>query len=90
VSARAEDLLHCSFCDKSAEQVAKLIAGPGVYICDECVGLCNEIIVDSSATSLELLTEMSSQVDHMVDKLRHDGVSWDDISKALRKDTDED
>lgn len=46
--------LKCSFCGKSQEQVRKLIAGPGVYICDECVDLCNEILdeelFDSSAT----------------------------------------
>ncbi|MBE9010016.1 ATP-dependent protease ATP-binding subunit ClpX, partial [Pseudanabaenaceae cyanobacterium LEGE 13415] len=45
--------LKCSFCGKSQEQVRKLIAGPGVYICDECVDLCNEILdeelFDSSA-----------------------------------------
>ena len=38
------DLLKCSFCGKSQRQVKKLIAGPGVYICDECIELCNEII----------------------------------------------
>ncbi|WP_117215270.1 ATP-dependent Clp protease ATP-binding subunit ClpX [Allorhizocola rhizosphaerae] len=38
------DLLKCSFCGKSQRQVKKLIAGPGVYICDECIDLCNEII----------------------------------------------
>ncbi len=47
--------LKCSFCGKSQEQVRKLIAGPGVYICDECVDLCNEILdeelFDSSAAA---------------------------------------
>ncbi|GAC1382084.1 MAG: ATP-dependent Clp protease ATP-binding subunit ClpX [Marmoricola sp.] len=38
------ELLKCSFCGKSQKQVKKLIAGPGVYICDECIDLCNEII----------------------------------------------
>ena len=38
------DLLKCSFCGKTQKQVKKLIAGPGVYICDECIDLCNEII----------------------------------------------
>ncbi|MCX5817093.1 MAG: ATP-dependent Clp protease ATP-binding subunit ClpX [Proteobacteria bacterium] len=38
--------LHCSFCGKSQDEVKKLIAGPMVYICDECIGLCNEIIQD--------------------------------------------
>jgi len=36
--------LTCSFCGKAQAQVVKLIAGPGVYICDECISLCNEII----------------------------------------------
>ena len=40
------DLVKCSFCGKSQKQVKKLIAGPGVYICDECIDLCNEIIED--------------------------------------------
>ena len=38
----------CSFCGKSQEEVGKLIAGPNVYICDECIELCNEIMTDSS------------------------------------------
>ncbi len=46
------ELLKCSFCGKSQKQVKKLIAGPGVYICDECVDLCNEII-DEELTETE-------------------------------------
>ena len=42
--SRYDSHLRCSFCGKSQEQVRKLIAGPGVYICDECVELCNEIL----------------------------------------------
>ena len=38
--------LKCSFCGKTQEQVKRLIAGPGVYICDECIDLCSEIIAD--------------------------------------------
>ena len=38
------DNLHCSFCGKNQKEVKKLIAGPTVYICNECVDLCNEII----------------------------------------------
>ncbi len=50
------DLLKCSFCGKSQKQVKKLIAGPGVYICDECIDLCNEIIEEelNEATDLQL------------------------------------
>ncbi|MFY9614977.1 MAG: ClpX C4-type zinc finger protein [Candidatus Dormiibacterota bacterium] len=40
---------QCSFCGKKYTGVAKLIAGPGVYICNECVGLCNEILVSEAA-----------------------------------------
>lgn len=48
------DLLKCSFCGKSQKQVKKLIAGPGVYICDECIDLCNEIIEEEFNESSEL------------------------------------
>ena len=47
------DLLKCSFCGKSQKQVKKLIAGPGVYICDECIDLCNEIIEEELAEPTE-------------------------------------
>jgi len=47
------DLLKCSFCGKSQKQVKKLIAGPGVYICDECIDLCNEIIEEELADTGE-------------------------------------
>ena len=53
------DLLKCSFCGKTQKQVKKLIAGPGVYICDECIDLCNEIIVEElSETAALSLTEL--------------------------------
>ncbi|WP_182377379.1 ATP-dependent Clp protease ATP-binding subunit ClpX [Nocardioides sp. WS12] len=48
------DLLKCSFCGKSQKQVKKLIAGPGVYICDECIDLCNEIIEEELAEGSEV------------------------------------
>ena len=41
---QSDNRLKCSFCGKSQDSVKKLIAGPGVYICDECVDLCNEIL----------------------------------------------
>ena len=54
------DLLKCSFCGKSQKQVKKLIAGPGVYICDECIDLCNEIIEEefTEAPDSGLLDEL--------------------------------
>jgi len=48
------DLLKCSFCGKSQKQVKKLIAGPGVYICDECIELCNEIMEEERAEATEI------------------------------------
>ena len=45
----SNEQLLCSFCGKSQRQVKKLIAGPGVYICDECIGLCVEIIEQETA-----------------------------------------
>ena len=48
------DLLKCSFCGKSQKQVKKLIAGPGVYICDECIDLCNEIIEEEFSEGSEV------------------------------------
>ena len=51
------DLLKCSFCGKSQKQVQQLIAGPGVYICDECVELCNEIIEERLAEAKEVETD---------------------------------
>jgi ATP-dependent Clp protease ATP-binding subunit ClpX len=51
------ELLKCSFCGKSQKQVKKLIAGPGVYICDECIDLCNEIIEEELTETAELSFE---------------------------------
>ncbi|MDN6021564.1 MAG: ATP-dependent Clp protease ATP-binding subunit ClpX, partial [Acidipropionibacterium jensenii] len=50
----SSDLFKCSFCGKSQKQVKKLIAGPGVYICDECIDLCNEIIEEEFTETSEL------------------------------------
>jgi hypothetical protein len=47
---RPEELLCCSFCGKSQNDVRKLIAGPGVYVCNECIDICNEIINDDEQT----------------------------------------
>ncbi|MEY3016574.1 MAG: ATP-dependent Clp protease ATP-binding subunit ClpX, partial [Pseudomonadota bacterium] len=46
-----EKLLYCSFCGKSQHEVKKLIAGPSVFICDECIDLCNDIIRDEQVTT---------------------------------------
>ena len=51
------ELLKCSFCGKSQKQVKKLIAGPGVYICDECIDLCNEIIEEETVGRTDVRLE---------------------------------
>ena len=57
--AKFGDHLKCSFCSKSQDQVRKLIAGPGVYICDECIDLCNEIL-DEELLESQAKTNISS------------------------------
>ena len=49
--------LHCSFCGKGQREVRKLIAGPAVYICDECVKICQEIIAEDTYADLDILKE---------------------------------
>jgi ATP-dependent Clp protease ATP-binding subunit ClpX len=56
MTKKSEEQLRCSFCGKGQDEVKKLIAGPMVYICDECVGLCNEIIDEEMRASVKELT----------------------------------
>lgn len=66
--------LHCNFCGKSQKEVKKLIAGPGVYICDECIELCNDIIFEDSAKTTAKFNfdnvpkphEIKAHLDHYV------------------------
>ena len=60
-SSSGEKLLYCSFCGKSQHEVKKLIAGPSVFICDECIDLCNDIIRDE-AGSVESVTGTKSDL----------------------------
>lgn len=55
--SETSELLKCTFCGKSQKQVRKLIAGPSVYICDECIELCNEIIEEELGTAAKASTE---------------------------------
>ena len=57
-ASRLEDL-HCSFCLKDKGAVAKIVAGPGVYICDECVNLCQQIIAGEPAREFTAWNEQS-------------------------------
>lgn len=65
---KSDENLRCSFCGKSRDQVRKLIAGPTVYICDECVGLCNEIMAEEWQEAKETL---SSKLRKPVEINRH-------------------
>jgi len=53
MAKKTEEKLNCSFCGKTQVEVKKLIAGPSVYICDECVGLCNEILAEEMEAAQE-------------------------------------
>ena len=57
----ASQLLRCSFCDKDQNEVRKLIAGPSVFICDECVEVCNDIIADDNKFEARRASRRSSQ-----------------------------
>ena len=65
---KSDENLRCSFCGKNRDQVRKLIAGPTVYICDECVGLCNEIMAEEWQETKE---ELSSKLRKPVEINRH-------------------
>ena len=72
----SEKVLYCSFCGKSQHEVKKLIAGPSVFICDECIELCNDIIRDevpvdaadpkSAKSDLPIPSEIKSSLDQYV------------------------
>ncbi|HET7475290.1 MAG TPA: ATP-dependent Clp protease ATP-binding subunit ClpX [Dermatophilaceae bacterium] len=77
------DLLKCSFCGKSQKQVKKLIAGPGVYICDECIDLCNEIIEEELAESADLGLDELPKPREIFDFLEQFVIGQDPAKRAL-------
>ncbi|WP_040162069.1 ATP-dependent Clp protease ATP-binding subunit ClpX [Mobilicoccus massiliensis] len=77
------DLLKCSFCGKSQKQVKKLIAGPGVYICDECIDLCNEIIEEELAEASELGLGELPKPREIFDFLQQFVIGQDEAKRAL-------
>ena len=84
--ARATDgneQLLCSFCGKSQRQVKKLIAGPGVYICDECIDLCNEIIDEELTAPAQLDLENLPKPKDIYDVLNDYVVSQEEAKRTL-------
>ncbi len=77
------DLLKCSFCGKSQKQVKKLIAGPGVYICDECIDLCNEIIEEELSESSDLQFDELPKPREIYEFLDKYVIGQDTAKKAL-------
>jgi ATP-dependent Clp protease ATP-binding subunit ClpX len=77
------ELLKCSFCGKSQKQVKKLIAGPGVYICDECIDLCNEIIEEELAETSELRFDELPKPVEIFDFLQDYIIGQDQAKKIL-------
>ncbi len=77
------DLLKCSFCGKSQKQVRKLIAGPGVYICDECIELCNEIIEEEFAEVTEFGQQELPRPREIFDFLQEYVVGQEGAKRAL-------
>jgi len=77
------DLLKCSFCGKSQKQVKKLIAGPGVYICDECIDLCNEIIEEELNESEEVSLEELPKPREIFDFLNAYVIGQETAKKSL-------
>ena len=76
------DQLQCSFCGKSQRQVRKLIAGPGVYICDECIELCNEII-DEEFSGPEVLKEDDLPKPREINRILNEYVIGQDEAKKV-------
>jgi ATP-dependent Clp protease ATP-binding subunit ClpX len=77
------DLLKCSFCGKSQKQVKKLIAGPGVYICDECIDLCNEIIEEELSESSDLKFDELPKPKEIHDVLEQYVIGQDQAKRTL-------
>lgn len=75
--------LKCSFCGKNQDQVKRLIAGPGVYICDECIELCSEIITDEFDENIQIDTGSLPKPVEIKNYLDQYVVGQDDAKKAL-------
>ena len=77
--------LRCSFCGKDQREVKKLIAGPTVYICDECIGLCNDIIAEEIAKEPESIGEVRSVI---LARLENHDLSLTRLAEFIRRNAD--
>ncbi|NOZ68989.1 MAG: ATP-dependent Clp protease ATP-binding subunit ClpX [Deferribacteres bacterium] len=78
-----DNFLKCSFCGKSQKEVRKLIAGPTVYICDECVGLCNEIMAEEFESSFDINVSRKLPTPKEIKKFLDDYVIEQDTAKKI-------
>jgi ATP-dependent Clp protease ATP-binding subunit ClpX len=74
-------LLYCSFCGKSQNEVRKLIAGPSVYICDECVDLCNDIIREEQVEAVQGTEKSKLPTPHEIKNILDEYVIGQDKAK---------
>ncbi|MBE0493891.1 MAG: ATP-dependent Clp protease ATP-binding subunit ClpX [Thiomicrospira sp.] len=80
----ADKILYCSFCGKSQEEVRKLIAGPSVYICDECVDLCNDILHEEFGEEAEAMFDLDHlPTPHEISHILNDYVIGQDRAKKV-------
>ena len=80
-----EKSLFCSFCGKNQSEVKKLIAGPSIFICDECVDLCNDIIIEETLPSVEVVPSKRSLLSpkELYQKLEEHVIGQSDAKKSL-------
>jgi ATP-dependent Clp protease ATP-binding subunit ClpX len=82
MSVAVEAVLRCSFCGKSQDETQRLIAGPGVYICDECVGLCGLLVADQPTPSFPSVDDKTD--DELLADLTRIDASRDQVEVAVR------
>jgi ATP-dependent Clp protease ATP-binding subunit ClpX len=82
--------LYCSFCGKSQHDVKKLIAGPAVFICDACVGLCNKIIAETPDPDASAKLEWPENVpsENLLGLLKAQEKTFEEVAARLQKSVD--